>query len=105
MELKQTEYELKEGIALIRLNRPGKLNALTPVMREELIHLFQLADQDDAVRVVVITGTAWAALPRPTSRPAVPPSTSPPEKPGMPMSDHRDGGGRWPWPVLSAASR
>jgi enoyl-CoA hydratase/carnithine racemase len=29
-------------------------------MREELIHLFQLADQDDAVRVVVITGAGRA---------------------------------------------
>ena len=34
MDLKQTEYELKEGIALIRLNRPKQLNAFTPVMRD-----------------------------------------------------------------------
>jgi len=27
-------------------------------MREELIHLFKEADQDDAVRVVVVTGAA-----------------------------------------------
>ena len=60
MELKQTEYEVNNGIQLIRLNRPEKLNALTPVMREELIHCFQAADQDDAVRVVVVTGAGRA---------------------------------------------
>ncbi|MBI5584383.1 MAG: crotonase/enoyl-CoA hydratase family protein [Deltaproteobacteria bacterium] len=60
MELTQTEYELKDGVALIRLNRPDQLNAFTPVMREELIHLFQEADRDDAVRVVVITGNGRA---------------------------------------------
>jgi len=60
MELKQTEYEVNNGIQLIRLNRPEKLNALTPVMREELIHLFKEADQDDAVRVVVVTGAGRA---------------------------------------------
>jgi enoyl-CoA hydratase/carnithine racemase len=60
MELKQTEYEVNNGIQLIRLNRPEKLNALTPVMREELIHCFQVADQDDAVRVVVVTGAGRA---------------------------------------------
>ena len=60
MDLKQTEYELKEGIALIRLNRPNQLNAFTPAMRMELIHLFKEADQDDAVRVVVVTGAGRA---------------------------------------------
>ncbi|RPH84969.1 MAG: enoyl-CoA hydratase, partial [Desulfobacteraceae bacterium] len=60
MDLKQTEYELKDGIALIRLNRPDQLNAFTPVMREELIHLFREADQDDRVRAVVVTGAGRA---------------------------------------------
>jgi enoyl-CoA hydratase len=60
MELTQTEYELTDGVALIRLNRPDQLNAFTPVMREELIHLFQEADRDDAVRAVVVTGAGRA---------------------------------------------
>ena len=33
MPLTQTTYELQEGVALIRLNRPEQLNAFTPVMR------------------------------------------------------------------------
>jgi enoyl-CoA hydratase/carnithine racemase len=60
MDLLQTEYELMDGVALIRLNRPDQLNAFTPVMREELIHLFREADQDDRVRAVVVTGAGRA---------------------------------------------
>ncbi|MBN1849686.1 MAG: enoyl-CoA hydratase/isomerase family protein [Deltaproteobacteria bacterium] len=56
MNLTQTKYEVKDGIAKVTLWRPGKMNALTPVMRKELIHLFSEADRDDAVRVVVVTG-------------------------------------------------
>ena len=60
MPLTQTTYELQEGVALIRLNRPEQLNAFTPVMRNELIALFQETDGDDAVRAIVITGQGRA---------------------------------------------
>ncbi len=60
MELEHTLYELKDGVALITLNRPERLNAFTVVMREELIHLLGRADQDDQVRAVVITGAGRA---------------------------------------------
>ena len=56
MDLTQTKYEVKDGIAKVMLSRPDKMNALTPTMRKELIHLFSEADQNDAVRVVVVTG-------------------------------------------------
>lgn len=60
MHLTQTTYDLQEGVALIRLNRPEQLNAFTPLMRKELLALFQEADGDDAVRAVVVTGQGRA---------------------------------------------
>lgn len=49
-------YEVTDRVAVITLNRPERLNALTPAMREGLMHAVQKADQDDDVRVIVLTG-------------------------------------------------
>jgi enoyl-CoA hydratase/carnithine racemase len=46
-----------EGVMTITLNRPDKLNAFTPAMRDAMIAAFDRADQDDAVRVVIVTGS------------------------------------------------
>ncbi|GGY72952.1 crotonase/enoyl-CoA hydratase family protein [Marinobacter zhanjiangensis] len=54
--LETTHYSVDQGIATITLNRPDKLNAYNPRMREELLALFDETDADDNVRVVVITG-------------------------------------------------
>jgi enoyl-CoA hydratase/carnithine racemase len=95
MDLKQTEYELKEGIALIRLNRPNQLNAFTPVMRMELIHLFKEADQDDAVRVVVVTGAGRAfCAGADLSVGGQTFDRARREGQEIPISQHRDGGGQ-----------
>jgi enoyl-CoA hydratase/carnithine racemase len=51
------EYDLSGHIATITLNRPEVLNALTLEMYVELRDLFAATAQDDAVRVVIITGT------------------------------------------------
>ncbi|MBU1276510.1 MAG: enoyl-CoA hydratase/isomerase family protein [Proteobacteria bacterium] len=60
MELQHTIYQLEDRVALITLNRPERLNAFTPQMRAELIHLLGRADQDDQVRAVVVTGAGRA---------------------------------------------
>ncbi|MCF8130294.1 MAG: crotonase/enoyl-CoA hydratase family protein [Deltaproteobacteria bacterium] len=60
MDLTQTQYEIDKGIATITLRRPDRMNAFTPVMREELIALFAEADMNDAVRAVVVTGSGNA---------------------------------------------
>ncbi len=60
MELTQTRYEVERGVALVTLDRPEQMNAFTHVMREELKHIFDQADQDDAVRAVVVTGAGRA---------------------------------------------
>jgi enoyl-CoA hydratase/carnithine racemase len=43
-------------ILTVTLNRPEKLNAYTGTMGVELADVFRRADEDDAVRVVIVTG-------------------------------------------------
>jgi enoyl-CoA hydratase/carnithine racemase len=49
-------YSVEDGVAIVTLNRPDKLNAFTTRMRDELIAVFDETDADDAVRAVIITG-------------------------------------------------
>ena len=56
MSFQQIQYEVADEILTITLNRPKKLNAFTGVMGNELIEAFDLADADDRVRVVIVTG-------------------------------------------------
>ncbi len=42
-------YEVEDGVLTLTLNRPAKLNALTPVMLDELLEAFDRGDADDAV--------------------------------------------------------
>jgi enoyl-CoA hydratase/carnithine racemase len=60
MELTQTRYEIENGIATVTLYRPDHLNALTETMRNELLTIFNEADLDDSVRVVVVKGAGKA---------------------------------------------
>ena len=50
-------YDVVEGIATVRLNRPDKLNALTFRTYEGLERLTLEMAKDDKVKVVVLTGT------------------------------------------------
>lgn len=49
-------YDVKDGIALVTLNRPDKLNAWTPAMQASVNRAVVEAANDDKVRVIVITG-------------------------------------------------
>jgi enoyl-CoA hydratase/carnithine racemase len=49
-------YEVDGPVLTVTLNRPDKLNAYTGVMGAELTDAFERADQDDAIRVVIVTG-------------------------------------------------
>src|SRR4051812_16677097 len=48
--------ERADGVLTITLNRPERLNAFTETMRRELIAAFDLADADDEVRAIIVTG-------------------------------------------------
>jgi enoyl-CoA hydratase/carnithine racemase len=49
-------YDVKDRIATITLNRPDKLNAYTGTMGIELEDAFIAANEDDDVRVIIVTG-------------------------------------------------
>lgn len=53
-------YDVDDGLLILRLNRPDKLNAFTVLMADELEHAYRRASTDDAVRAIVVTGEGKA---------------------------------------------
>ncbi|MEL6752689.1 MAG: enoyl-CoA hydratase-related protein [Pseudomonadota bacterium] len=53
-------YMVQDGVATITLNRPDKLNALTPHMLGDVFRRVRDASADDDVRVIVLTGAGRA---------------------------------------------
>lgn len=53
-------FEITDGVALIELHRPERLNAYSGLMGLELGHAYLRCDQNDTVRAVVITGAGRA---------------------------------------------
>src|SRR5712671_6354793 len=49
-----------DGVGLIQLNRPEKMNAIGALTRTQLAEAIKQAERDDAVRVVVLTGSGRA---------------------------------------------
>ena len=60
MAEKEVLYEIKEGIAYITLNRPEKLNAINPEMRQMLWDAFQDVKNNPEVRCAIVTGSGRA---------------------------------------------
>jgi enoyl-CoA hydratase/carnithine racemase len=56
MSYREILYTVSEGIAVITLNRPDRLNAWTRVMASEVWDAMHHAADDDAVKVIVLTG-------------------------------------------------
>jgi enoyl-CoA hydratase/carnithine racemase len=52
--------DVADGIFTLTLNRPDRMNAFTPQMMAEMCTAFDLADADDAVRAVIVTGAGKA---------------------------------------------
>lgn len=52
--------DVSDGIALVTLNRPDRLNAFTPGMVDDLLDLLRRLDQDPEVRAIVLTGAGSA---------------------------------------------
>lgn len=58
--MKYIHYESGDGVAIIRLNRPDKLNALNRALLSELGRALNEAEADDTVNVVILTGVGKA---------------------------------------------
>ena len=56
MEWKAVRYEASDGVGLITLNRPHRSNAWTGRMALEYRTAMQLAERDERVGVIVVTG-------------------------------------------------
>ena len=54
------KVETEGGIGWIRFNRPEKMNAIGALTRGQLAEAIKQAERDDAVRVVVLTGSGRA---------------------------------------------
>lgn len=54
--LKATTYAVADRVATITLNRSDRLNAWTGRMHAEYRHCLAMAESDDEVRVIVVTG-------------------------------------------------
>lgn len=56
------KVDISEGIMTLTLHRPDKMNAFTADMMAEMIDAFDMADANDAVRAVIVTGSGEKAF-------------------------------------------
>ena len=56
----EVEVERQGGVAIVRLNRPEKYNALDEPMKAQLVSAFAGFARDDGVRAIVLTGNGRA---------------------------------------------
>lgn len=54
------KVEVEAGVGWIRLNRPEKMNAIGTLTRGQLADAIKQAERDEAIRVVVLTGSGRA---------------------------------------------
>jgi enoyl-CoA hydratase/carnithine racemase len=95
MDLIQTHYGVENRIAVVTLNRPDEMNAVTPTMRRELIGLFEDADRNDSVRAIVVTGAGGAfCAGADLSSGGSSFDRSDQDDRNVSISEHRDGGGQ-----------
>jgi enoyl-CoA hydratase len=60
MDFEDILYEVRDGVARITLNRPEKLNAITPTMLREIHDAVWEADDDTSVHCLVLRGAGRA---------------------------------------------
>ena len=64
-------YEIDDKLSIVTLNRPDKLNAISPELMEQLLDAFARADEEPATSVVYGPRAA-ASAPATTSAPGPP---------------------------------
>lgn len=50
-------YEVRDQIAIVRLNRPDRKNALSPALNREVLDAVTRIEQDETIRGVLLTGS------------------------------------------------
>lgn len=60
MDYQNIVYERKKQTAWIYLNRPEDMNSLSKTLVEELLYVFQEVEQDESIRVIVLSGKGKA---------------------------------------------
>jgi enoyl-CoA hydratase/carnithine racemase len=63
MDFESILLRKENWIATLTLNRPERLNAVTPKMAQELLVALEELDQDDETRVLVLTEPARDSVP------------------------------------------
>lgn len=58
MDMQDVLYEVQDGVGIITLNRPERLNALSPAMSQGILQI--LANLSEDVRALVLTGAGRA---------------------------------------------
>lgn len=56
------KVEKKEGIAVVTFCRPSQLNAMNRRFMDEIVGVFHEMNEDDSVRVVLVTGEGRAFM-------------------------------------------
>jgi dihydroxynaphthoic acid synthetase len=62
MDFEDIIYETKDGIAKITINRPARHNAFRSLTLDELTAAFEMAEEDPAIGVVILTGAGDRAF-------------------------------------------
>ncbi len=60
MDYTTLRYEVADGLLVLTLNRPDRMNAFTTQMADELVHAFRRVNDDESVRAVIVTGAGKA---------------------------------------------
>jgi enoyl-CoA hydratase/carnithine racemase len=61
-DFQSIKTDLSEGIYTITLHRPDRMNAFTGEMMLEMVAALDIADADDAVRAIIVTGSGDRAF-------------------------------------------
>ncbi len=62
MDYRKILYTVQDNIARITLNEPEKMNRLSSDMITEILHALKIANTDDKVRVIIVTGAGDKAF-------------------------------------------
>jgi 2-(1,2-epoxy-1,2-dihydrophenyl)acetyl-CoA isomerase len=63
MDYREILFEKEKPLAMITMNRPEKLNAITPTMLREMLAALEEAEEDDEVKVIILTGAGQGFSP------------------------------------------